>query len=55
MNESDNREARTGRVADWGAATIGVPTEDLAGEVQAAHRITATISRSSSAHQSEFG
>ena len=29
-NESDNREARTGCVADWGAATISVPTEDLA-------------------------
>ena len=41
MNESDNREARTGRVADWGAATIGVPTEDLAGEMQAAHRVRA--------------
>jgi hypothetical protein len=41
MNESDNREARTGSVADRGAATISVPTEDLAGEMQAAHRVRA--------------
>ena len=31
VNEPDNREARTSSVADWGAAAISVPTEDLAG------------------------
>ena len=41
MNESDNREARTGSVADWGAATISVPTEDFAREMQAAYRVRA--------------
>jgi hypothetical protein len=41
MNEADNREARTGRVADWGAATISIPTEDPAGEMQAAYRVRA--------------
>src|SRR5262245_34342845 len=41
MNEADNRETRAGSVADWGPATIGVPAEDSAGEVQAAHGIRA--------------
>ena len=41
MNESDNREARTSCVADRGAATIRVPTEDLAREMQAPHRVRA--------------
>jgi hypothetical protein len=41
MNEADNREARAGSVANWGPATISVPAEDLAGEVQAAHSVRA--------------
>src|ERR1700722_8073449 len=41
VNEPDNREARTGRVADGRAATLSVPAEDLAGELQAAHRVRA--------------
>jgi hypothetical protein len=41
MNETDNREARAGRIADRGPATIGVPAEDPAGEVQAAHGVSA--------------
>jgi len=41
MNEADNGEARAGSVADWGPATISVPAEDLAGEVQAAHSVRA--------------
>jgi hypothetical protein len=41
MNESDDRKARTGSVADRGVATIRVPTEDLAGELQATHRLRA--------------
>jgi len=41
MNEADNRKARTGTVADWGPATISVPAEDVAGEVQAAHGVCA--------------
>jgi hypothetical protein len=41
MNESDDREARTGSIADGGPATIRVPSEDLAGELQAAHRVRA--------------
>ena len=41
MNEANNREARAGSIADGGPATIGVPAEDLAGEVQAAHGVRA--------------
>src|SRR6185436_2052355 len=39
MNDADNREARTGGIADRGPATIRVPAEDLAGEMQAAHGV----------------
>jgi hypothetical protein len=41
MNDADNREAWAGSVADRGPATISVPAEDLAGEVQAAHSVRA--------------
>ena len=41
MNEPDHREARAGSVGERGAATLRVPAEDPAGEVQAAHRIGA--------------
>src|ERR1700744_5024193 len=41
VNQSDNREARTSRVGDRGAATLRVPAEDLVGELQAAHRVRA--------------
>jgi len=39
MDEADNREARAGRVANWGQATLRVPAEDLSGEMQAAHGV----------------
>jgi hypothetical protein len=41
MNETNNRETRTGRVADRGPATIGVPAKDLVAEVQATHGVRA--------------
>jgi len=41
MNDADNREARAGSIGDRGPATVGIPAEDLAGEVQAAHRVRA--------------
>jgi hypothetical protein len=41
MNEADNWETRTGRVADRGPATIGVPPKDLAGKAEAAHGVSA--------------
>lgn len=41
MNEADNWETRTGRVADRGPATIGVPPKDLAGKAEAAHGVPA--------------
>ena len=41
MNGADNREARTGSVADRRPTTISVPTEDLAGELQATHSVLA--------------
>jgi len=37
MNEADNRKARPGSVGDWCPATLSIPAEDPAGEVQAAH------------------
>jgi hypothetical protein len=53
VNEPDNREARTSSVADWGAAAISVPTEDLAGEMQAAHRIRARCKLNAARRQME--
>ena len=41
MNEANNRESRTGSVRHWGPATISVPAEDPAGEVEAAHGLRA--------------
>jgi hypothetical protein len=41
MNEADNRESRAGSVRHWGPATISVPAEDPAGEVEAAHGVGA--------------
>jgi hypothetical protein len=41
MNEADNRESRPGSVGDWCPATLSVPAEDPAGEVQAAHGLRA--------------
>jgi hypothetical protein len=41
MNEADNRETRASSVADRGPATIRVPTDDPAGEAQAAHSVRA--------------
>jgi hypothetical protein len=41
MNEADNRETRPGSVGDWRPATLSVPAEDPAGEVQAAHGLGA--------------
>jgi hypothetical protein len=41
MNEADNRESGAGSVRHWGPATISVPAEDPAGEVEAAHGIRA--------------
>lgn len=41
MNEADDWEARPRSVTDRGPATIRVPAEDLAGEVQAAQSIRA--------------
>ena len=41
MNEADNRETRAGRIADRSPATIRVPAEDPAGEMQASHRVGA--------------
>src|SRR5262249_45839263 len=41
MNDANNREARAGGVADRRPATVGVPAEDLAGEVQTAHGVRA--------------
>jgi hypothetical protein len=42
MNEAHDREARAGSVGDRSPAAIGVPAEDLAGEMQAAHGIRAS-------------
>src|SRR5262249_54776912 len=41
MNKANNRESRAGSIGDRGPATIRVPAENLAGEVQAAHGIGA--------------
>ena len=42
MNEADNRKARSRSVGDWCPATLSVPAEDPAGEVQAAHGVRAS-------------
>src|SRR5262245_26729863 len=42
MYEADKRKARPGGIANRRAATIGVPTEDLAGETRATHRVCAS-------------
>jgi hypothetical protein len=41
MKHSHKREARASCVADRGPATIGVPAEDLAGQLQATHSVRA--------------
>jgi hypothetical protein len=41
VDEADNGKTRTGRVAHRGSATVGVPPEDPAGELQATHGIRA--------------
>jgi len=41
MYEADNGEARTSSIADRCPATIRVPAEDLAGDVQAANSVCA--------------
>jgi hypothetical protein len=41
VNHSHEREARASSVADRGLTTIGVPAEDLAGQLQATHSVGA--------------